>query len=94
MQTTLLDTNNRKLRELRLQKLREQSKEDDQMRSAEYQETLLDWKERGDSGNDNQENPLEMVLIASPDWSKWETGHVVEITEVVNEAGISAIAFD
>ena len=56
MRTMLLDMHSRKLRELRLQKLREQSKEDDQMKSAgehtaSVPETSLDWesilKERG-----------------------------------------------
>ena len=36
----------------------------------------------------------DRMLIASPDWSKWETDHVEEITEEIDEAGISAIAFD
>ena len=36
----------------------------------------------------------DRVLIASPDWSKWETDHAEEITEEIDEAGISATAFD
>ena len=56
MHTVSLDTNNRKLIERRLQKLREQSKEDDQMKSAgeiigSVPDTSLDWdpilKEQG-----------------------------------------------
>ena len=34
------------------------------------------------------------MLIARLTWSKWWTDHAEEITEEINEAGISAIAFD
>ena len=49
MHTMLLDTNNRKLMELRLQKLRGQSEKDDQMKIAgeitgSVPETSLDWE--------------------------------------------------
>ena len=49
MHTLLLDTNNRKLSELCLQKLRGQSEKDDQMKSAgeitsSVPETLVDWE--------------------------------------------------
>ena len=56
MHTVLFDTNNLKLMELYFQKFREQSKKDDQMKTAgeiigSIPETLLDWnpilKERG-----------------------------------------------
>ena len=56
MHTMLLDTNNLKCMELYFQKFREQSKKDDQMKTAgeiigPTPETLLDWnsilKERG-----------------------------------------------
>ena len=36
----------------------------------------------------------DLVLIASPDWSKWETDLAEEITEEIDEAGMRAIAFD
>ena len=36
----------------------------------------------------------DRVFIAIPDWSKWKTDHAEEITEEIDEAGISAIAFD
>ena len=63
-------------------------------------ETLLDWesilKERGGFWGKTVRkiSTEELVLIVSPDWSKWRTDHAEEITEEIDEAGISAIAFD
>ena len=105
MHTVLLDTNNRKLMDLRLQKLRGQSEKNDQMKTAgeitgSVPETSLDWRidlerARRTLGMTFRRSSTEdRVLIASPDWSKWGTGHAEETTEEIGEAGISAIAFD
>ena len=67
------------MRETILKVLREQSKTDDQMKTAgeifgSVQETSLDWEsilQSEDSGNDNDGYfPDDLVLIASLDWCK------------------------